>query len=199
MFVGIAGVPVIPCTVVLVTAFSATFTEPTGSVSGAPHVPLGAAPAATVCCWPPAVNVKLVPAATPIPPILQMTSLPVGPRFVNVTDVVPTPTTIVALLPGRSDVPCCAPAGDTTMLVVCTSVCVASFTVTIVPTRKSPAGTQFPFGPAPAATVTLLVLASVVTAKVNVEPTATPTSATLQTSTVPGVAGGGHGVRELTR
>ena len=114
MFVG-AGVPVMLCTTVPATAVSVTVAAPAPSVSAVPHVPFGAAPAATVEVKPPAVKVKFVPAVTPVPPTLQITSVPVGPWLVNVSDVVPMPTMTVARPPGRSDVPCCAPAGDTTM------------------------------------------------------------------------------------
>src|SRR5262245_23232834 len=85
MFVGVAGVPVIAETAVPATAVSDTFTEPTGNVSAEPHVPFGAAPAATVCVCAPAVKLKLVPAVTPVPATLQITSVPVvAATFVNV-------------------------------------------------------------------------------------------------------------------
>src|SRR5213075_579831 len=66
--------------------------------------------------------------------------------------VVPEPTMIAAPRPGRSDVPCCAPAGATAMLDVVTPCCAVSRTSTMVPTLYAPALAHVPAGAAPAGT-----------------------------------------------
>src|SRR5262245_65785807 len=79
MFVGADGDAVIDETDVPADAFSVTTTAPGASGVAALHVPVGPAPAATVVVKPAKPNVKFVPAVTPVPPTLQMPSVPVIP------------------------------------------------------------------------------------------------------------------------
>src|SRR5262245_19708022 len=82
-FVG-HGLPAMLETTTPVSADADTAAVPAPSVRALRQVPFGAAPAATVWFWPAAVKLKLVPAVTPVPPTLQITRVPVGPRLVNV-------------------------------------------------------------------------------------------------------------------
>ena len=154
ILVGAAGVPVMADTDVPFTAVSVTVTAPTGNVIALPHVPFGAAPAATVAVWPATLNVKLVPAVIPVPATLQIVSVPlfaaVAATFVNV--ILLCWSAVICVDAERAGRLTLVGAGVPAIAEAIVPAEPVSLTVT-APTASVIGALHVPSGPAPAATV----------------------------------------------
>ena len=109
-------------------------------------------------------------------PRLQISRNPVRFSFVNVTSVTPSPMVTRTPPPGRSGAPTSLGPGATVMPETPNPVGISSRTVTTVPTGTLGPITQYPPGPGPAGTVTVVPAAE----KSNGLPIGTPGPATLQ-------------------